>query len=332
MSGAGFPRISVFIPNYNHAAYLPAALESVCAQDPPPFEVFVFDDCSTDNSCDIVESFRRRYPFLHLVRYPAKSRDWVEATAQHLPQLGGDYVLGLGADDVLFPGCLRVLAEFIRQYPQAGVVFGNYKLLNDHQEPIGEKCSGVRQATFLTGPDLAGRLCKSTLFESGIAAVVRRDALAWLLQNDSYRMGPYVDLVGYSVAALRYGAGYVPAFLSGFRIGHSTDTYCQAAVRDQQAFWGLVKNVRAFLQAPDVAAHVPRAVAVALEKKVIATLPPGGSVAVRVLGWLLPLQNSRSPLARGLFRALVTPLKLAARCVLPGVLWYRQWREAARTE
>jgi glycosyltransferase involved in cell wall biosynthesis len=329
MSTTARPRISVFIPNYNHAAYLPAALASVCEQDPAPEEVVVFDDGSTDDSCAIVESFGSRYPFVHLVRYPEKSPDWVEACAQRLPKLRGDYLLGVGADDVLLPGCLRALSETIAKYPQAGVVFADYLLLNDRQQPVGKQRSGVSATAYLSGPAQEWQLCKPALFESGVAAAVRKDAQAWLLRNASYRMGPYCDVIGYSAVAMRYGAAYIPDCLAGLRIGHRADTYAQTAVRDEARFWALVERVREFLSAADVQPHVPRLVAAALENKVLATLPPGGPAAFQVLKWLLPLQNSDSAIVRGLYRGLIWPLRLADRLVRPGLLWYRRRRRPA---
>ena len=39
------PTLSVVLPNYNHARYLPRALDALLAQDYPPAEILVVDDC-----------------------------------------------------------------------------------------------------------------------------------------------------------------------------------------------------------------------------------------------------------------------------------------------
>ena len=44
------PRISVLIPTYNYARFLPEAIESVLAQDFRDFELLIVDDCSSDNT------------------------------------------------------------------------------------------------------------------------------------------------------------------------------------------------------------------------------------------------------------------------------------------
>lgn len=50
--------VSVIIPNYNHAKYLEERIQSVLNQTYKDFEVIFLDDCSTDNSLDIINKYR----------------------------------------------------------------------------------------------------------------------------------------------------------------------------------------------------------------------------------------------------------------------------------
>jgi glycosyltransferase involved in cell wall biosynthesis len=56
------PRVSVCVPSYNHARYLPDTIESVLGQTYRDFEVVVVDDGSTDDSLAIAESYAARHP------------------------------------------------------------------------------------------------------------------------------------------------------------------------------------------------------------------------------------------------------------------------------
>src|SRR5258707_14882309 len=52
------PRVSVIIPNYNHARYLRKRIETVLEQTYQDFEVILLDDCSTDGSSSIIDEYR----------------------------------------------------------------------------------------------------------------------------------------------------------------------------------------------------------------------------------------------------------------------------------
>ncbi len=51
--------VSVIVPNYNHASFLKQRIDSVINQTYPDFEVILLDDCSTDNSREIIEQYRQ---------------------------------------------------------------------------------------------------------------------------------------------------------------------------------------------------------------------------------------------------------------------------------
>src|SRR5690349_432739 len=52
------PLVSVIVPNYNHAKFLRQRLDSIYNQTFRDFEVILLDDCSTDNSREVLEEYR----------------------------------------------------------------------------------------------------------------------------------------------------------------------------------------------------------------------------------------------------------------------------------
>ena len=52
------PKVSVIIPNFNHAKYLKERIESVLYQTYQDFEVILMDDCSTDDSRKVLDQYR----------------------------------------------------------------------------------------------------------------------------------------------------------------------------------------------------------------------------------------------------------------------------------
>ncbi|MEJ1165340.1 glycoside hydrolase family 99-like domain-containing protein [Variovorax sp. CCNWLW186] len=60
--GLAMPKVSVIVPNYNHATYLQRRLESIYRQTYANIEVLLLDDCSTDQSRDVLSEYADRYP------------------------------------------------------------------------------------------------------------------------------------------------------------------------------------------------------------------------------------------------------------------------------
>ncbi|MFM7595916.1 MAG: glycosyltransferase family 2 protein [Flavobacteriales bacterium] len=59
--------VSVIIPNYNHAPFLKERIDSVLNQSYSHVEVILLDDCSSDNSREIIEEYRRNEKVKHIV-------------------------------------------------------------------------------------------------------------------------------------------------------------------------------------------------------------------------------------------------------------------------
>lgn len=53
------PTVSVIVPNFCHAPYLEERIESILAQTYRDFELILLDDCSTDDSREVLERYRQ---------------------------------------------------------------------------------------------------------------------------------------------------------------------------------------------------------------------------------------------------------------------------------
>ena len=78
------PRVSVVLASYNHAKYLPAAIDSVLGQTFQDFEVVVVDDESTDDSLQIAEAYATRFPEkVRVFTHPGHSNKVRSATVNY---------------------------------------------------------------------------------------------------------------------------------------------------------------------------------------------------------------------------------------------------------
>lgn len=106
------PLFSVVIPTFNRAHRLKDALQSVMAQNHDDYEIVVSDNCSSDNTRDIVESFsNQRLRYVRPDSYLRMHDHW-EFARKHAQ---GDYLLFLADDDCLVENALSALATVIRE-------------------------------------------------------------------------------------------------------------------------------------------------------------------------------------------------------------------------
>jgi glycosyltransferase involved in cell wall biosynthesis len=121
-------RVSVIIPTYNHAEYLPEALDSVLNQTYEDYEIIVVDDGSTDNTKDIMK------PYLHEIHYihqensgPSKARN------NGIRISSGQYIAFLDADDRWTPDKLEIQVQLFDLSPEVGLVFADAEVLEASQ-------------------------------------------------------------------------------------------------------------------------------------------------------------------------------------------------------
>jgi succinoglycan biosynthesis protein ExoO len=101
---------SVIIPAYNVSAIIERAIRSAAAQTLPPLEILVIDDCSTDNTVEVVRALAREIPFLRLLSTPANGGPSA-ARNLGLRAARADWVALLDADDAWKQGRLERLSE-----------------------------------------------------------------------------------------------------------------------------------------------------------------------------------------------------------------------------
>lgn len=128
---------SIVVPNYNYAAYLKTRIEGILAQTCQDFELILLDDASTDNSRDIIESYRSHPKVTQVVYNDQNSgsafRQWNKGVAL----AKGEYVWIAEADDEADPGMLGALVNLLDRHSRAGIAYTHSELIDPAGSPMG---------------------------------------------------------------------------------------------------------------------------------------------------------------------------------------------------
>ena len=123
------PTVSVIIPTFNHANFLPFALQSLIDQTYRDFEVLVIDDGSIDGSAEIVKDYCSKDPRFSYYYQENKGRS--AARNYGLEMARGKYITFLDSDDVYLPEKIEKQVQVLDTDPQIGWVYCLYSYMNE---------------------------------------------------------------------------------------------------------------------------------------------------------------------------------------------------------
>lgn len=106
--------VSIIMPTYNCACFIAQSVESVLAQSHTNWELIIVDDCSTDNTKDVLAPYLAKYPNIHYI-FLDKNGGPAVARSNALKQAKGDYVAFLDSDDLWHPEKLTKQIAFMRE-------------------------------------------------------------------------------------------------------------------------------------------------------------------------------------------------------------------------
>ena len=107
--------ITVIINSYNYAHYIGQTFDSVLAQTLPAVEIIAVDDGSTDNSCQVIQSYAERYPHIKFIKKTNGGQlSTFNAASQHV---SGDLIFFIDSDDLWQPNYLEKIVAIYKERP-----------------------------------------------------------------------------------------------------------------------------------------------------------------------------------------------------------------------
>jgi len=128
------PKISVCIVTYNHEKYIRQCLQSVVDQKiNVEIEIIVCDDCSTDNTREIIAEFSSAYPSIIRPVLLEKNVGAFKNFIQTHNRASGDFVCHCDGDDYFLPGKLQAQYDYISSHQTCSVTWHRMRIEQGEQ-------------------------------------------------------------------------------------------------------------------------------------------------------------------------------------------------------
>ncbi|MBR6929864.1 MAG: glycosyltransferase family 2 protein [Bacteroidales bacterium] len=133
------PLVSIVIPNYNHARYLEQRLDSVFNQTYQNFEVIFLDDCSTDNSLEIIEKYKDNPHLSRIVVNEVNSGSPFKQWDKGIGFAKGELIWIAESDDYCELTLLKELVEAFLRHSNTVLAFSSYVQVFDDGTALKER-------------------------------------------------------------------------------------------------------------------------------------------------------------------------------------------------
>ncbi len=130
------PLVSVIIPNYNHSRYLKQRIDSILNQTFRDFEVIILDDCSTDDSLEVIESYLPNEKITHTVFNNNNSGSTFVQWQKGFSLASGKYIWIAESDDYADLSFLEKMVSYLDEDEHCTLAFSLSRLVDEKGETL----------------------------------------------------------------------------------------------------------------------------------------------------------------------------------------------------
>jgi glycosyltransferase involved in cell wall biosynthesis len=128
------PRVSVVLPTFNDAKFLPGAIASVLNQTFQDFELIIVDDGSTDNTREVLAPYEQN-PKITVIH--KQNEKLPRALNTGFERASCEYLTWTSTDNFMLPTMLEVLVKALDDHPQVGLVYADWQVIDDDGQLVG---------------------------------------------------------------------------------------------------------------------------------------------------------------------------------------------------
>ena len=248
------PLVSVIMPAYNAAPFIGEAISSVIAQTVTDWELIVVDDCSQDETCQVVSAFMQEDPRIRLV-HNESNMGVAKTRNRGMDLCKGQYVALLDSDDYWKPQLLEKMLARAKK-TGADIIYCSYELVDEQGEKVCNDFIVPPATTFDESIVRSVITCSTVLLTEQLASKHRfptnmyhEDIALWfqILRDGGTARGVEEVLAAYRQRANSRSAGKLKSACRRWTIYRKhlgMPLVKSAKVMIQYAYYGLIKFQR----------------------------------------------------------------------------------------
>ncbi len=128
------PKVSIIIPNYNHARYLKQRIDSILCQDFQDFEIIILDDCSMDESKELIMYYSKSYKFQKCIFNSKNSGSTFKQWRKGIKLAKGEYIWIAESDDVSSYNFLSTLVPILENDKSIGIAYCQSDIIDENSK------------------------------------------------------------------------------------------------------------------------------------------------------------------------------------------------------
>lgn len=229
------PCVSVCVLTYNHQQYISDCIMSViCQANDVSLEILVGDDCSDDETSDIVRALAEKFPglirhFRHKTRQVGKNYQFL------IGQATGKYIAHLDGDDYWLPGKLVRQVGVMEEYGDVSASYTNALCVSESGELIGFFNNKQPERIDLN------YLLKRGNFLNNSSVVYRAEYKKYFIE----RSPDYIDYAIHLSLACQGRLAYLNIFGTGYRVNSVTSLILNHGEFVRELYWKAIREVPA---------------------------------------------------------------------------------------
>jgi glycosyltransferase involved in cell wall biosynthesis len=252
------PKISVIVPNYNHAPYLSERLDSILSQTYDDLELLILDDASTDDSHRILMRYYSK-PRVRIVVNPVNSGAAFPQWNRGIHLAKGEYVWIAESDDSADPHFLEALVPLLDENPSLGIVYCQSRIIDREGVVVGDSLNWTSdldperwKADFINNgsDEIRSYLIHKNTIPNASAVITRRNILRRVLPVDtSFQLCG--DWMHWGKVLLHTDLAYIAEPLNNWRLGSSNSRPLRPGILEWKEGQRVIRRFAKELELPE---------------------------------------------------------------------------------